>query len=60
MVTRIDESNAPTLVPQEVSRASDNGSSRLDTYRELAGLLVSGGLLAHNLVDSQDLSLDNR
>ena len=44
MVTRIDESNAPTLVPQEVSRASDNGSSRLDTYRDLAGLLVSGEL----------------
>ena len=52
MVTRIDESNAPALVPQEVSRASENGSSRLDTYRDLAGLLVSGELAVHNLVNS--------
>ena len=44
MVTRIDESNAPVLVPQEVSRTSDSSSSRLDTYRDLAGLLVSGEL----------------
>ena len=44
MVTRIDESNAPAIAPQEETQSIGSASSRLDTYRDLAALLVSGEL----------------
>ena len=43
MVTRIDESQAPSQ-PQIADKVQENPLSRLDTYRDLAGLLVSGEL----------------
>lgn len=43
MVTRIDESLAPSQ-PQIADKVQENPLSRLDAYRDLAGLLVSGEL----------------
>ena len=43
MVTRIDESLVPSQ-PQIADKVQENPLSRLDTYRDLAGLLVSGEL----------------
>ena len=43
MVTRIDESLAPSQ-PQIADKIQENPLSRLDAYRDLAGLLVSGEL----------------
>lgn len=44
MVTRIDESNAPVSAQSIEITEQSSVTSRIDVYRDLAGLLVSGDL----------------